>query len=375
MNKLDFKINIRNNLNLTITSPQAASQLVSSQQDSTLSTYEPRVFNESVLTTYQNLKNFFNRSNSIQKVLNKKNKPYSGVPIPIEYNLEPLRRGGVCQAITAPFRLILCCFFRVAAAGFKHLHCSQAAKNMKNWSVHLWIGFNAFSHETTKISKIIPSVNEPNQNGKIVDEHPPIPESRVDAQVKEASFCLIDHEIRFNHFQGICRGMSQWFLYLYLQTKDQFSSPRAHMAALGKQFKKGGGMDPTLLQSFHLGEDLLNLKMGSRSKGAPCNALIKRTSDQWRSNASISIGQLNTLPSGAYRVRLPCHSTVFIKINEEVGYFFDPNYGIIEIQGRELAEKLYDIVSNIVRDLETGKVEINRALNLNIVRFHPVSLR
>ena len=66
---------------------------------------------------------------------------------------------------------------------------------------------------------------------------------------------------------------------------------------------------------------------------------------------------------------------MFIKINEELGYFFDPNYGIIEIQGRELAEKLYDIVSNIVRDLETGKVEINRALNLNIVRFHPVSLR
>jgi hypothetical protein len=315
---------------------------------------ETRIFNESVLQSYANLQSFFNRSPAIQEVLSKKDEPYSDIPIPIHTKLD--FKWQVCQIATSPFRWILAVFLKTVAEGLTCCGPSHLAKDMKNWSVHLIVGFDAFSNETTKVAKITASMNHPNQAGKIVNEHPSIPESRVAISVRERTFCCLYKKIKFGHYQGICRGESFWFLNLYLKTKDQFSDPRAHMAALGEQFKDGGGMDPTLLQSIYLGNgELLNLKIGTQSATEILPRSLRHTTDNWRSNSANIIRQLKAIPVGAYAVGVPVHQTAFVKVDNQLGFFFDPNHGIIEIQGPELAEKLYERVSRTLKETGDGK--------------------
>jgi hypothetical protein len=329
---------------------------------------ETRIFNASILENYANLQNFFNQSQAIQEVLTEKDKPYSGIPIPLDSNLAC--KWQVCQIVTSPLRWILAVFLKTVAAGFEHCGSSQIAKDMKNWSVHLIIGFDAFSNETTKVFRIAASINDPNKEGKIVNEHPSVPESRVAVSVRERTFCSIYKKIKFGHHQGICRGMSFWFLYLYLKTKDQFSDPRAHMTALGEQFKNGGGMDPTLLQSIFLRTgDLLNLKIGTQSASESVRTqLIEHTPDQWRSNSTDILLQLRAMPVGAYAVGLPRHQTALVKINDRLGFFFDPNHGIIAIQGPELAQKLYEKISHTLKTTGDGREFAH-------VDIEPVTLR
>jgi hypothetical protein len=113
-------------------------------------------------------------------------------------------------------------------------------------------------------------------------------------------------------------------------------------------------MDPTLLQTIYLRKGkLLNLKIGPQDPRGQRTALIKHTPSQWKANRSEVIRQINAIPAGAYALGLPRHLTAFIKIDDQLGYFFDPNHGVLEIQGNELAEKLYDQVSNTLK--ETGE--------------------
>lgn len=334
---------------------------------------ETRVFKESVLENYANLQNFFNQSPAIQEVLSKKGEPYSDIPVPVNASLD--YKWQVCQYATTPFRWILAAYLEIIAAGLDCCNSTQLAKDMKNWSVHMIIGFDAFSNETTKVLRVASSINRPNQAGKIVNEHPSIPESRVATSVRERTFCSFYKKIKFGHYQGICRGESFWFLYLYLKTKDQFSDPRAHMAALGAQFKNGGGMDPTLLQSISLGTgELLNLKIGTQSAaGTTCRKLIEYTPEQWRSRSADILRQLKAMPAGAYAVGLPVHQTAYVKINDQLGFFFDPNRGIEEIQGPEHDQKLYERVSHTLKTTGDRSDEYT-SLTLH-VDFEPVTLR
>lgn len=347
-----------------------------------------RVFNTSVLKSATNLKNFFNRSNSIQEVLSKKDESYSEIPIPIDTKLDFQWR--VCKQATAPYRWILANLSKVAAAGLNRCNFSEAAKKMKNLSVCLIHGFEIFSNfnETSKVSKIASSINGPNKDGEIVNNHPPIPENQLDEAVQRLTFISADKEIKFGHNKGICRGMSFWFIYLYLHTKDQFNNPRAHMAALGEQFKTGGGMDPTLLQSICLdavedkqsmdqgyflqaGGYLLNLKV---DKSNAQTQSVRYSLDQWRKGDYEPVEELDLLPAGAYAVSLPEHQTVFIKINRQLGYFFDPNFGIVEIQGSYLSFELHDKVSHSLIAIGHAQSPMEE-LTDPYIRFIPITLR
>jgi hypothetical protein len=318
---------------------------------------ETREFNDSIFKSCANLKKFFNSSRAFQEILSKKNEPYSDIPLPLEANLSG--KWLVCQIATAPFRWLLAVYLNGIATLFDCCGSSRA-KTMKNWCVTLHIGFDVFSEEKTKLFKIATSENHPNREGKIVNNSPSIPESRVAASlIKRIWFADAQlKKIEFNYHSGICYGMSFWFLYLYLKTKNQFQDLRSHMAAIGEQFKNGGGMDSTILQTFYLGErNLLNLKIGVQPEPIQSfrpTPLIRQTSNQWTTNSAEMISQLRKMPTGNYAVRVTKHQTAFIKINDELGYFFDPNCGIIELQGKEIAEKLYEQLSTIWKEFGDG---------------------
>lgn len=309
-------------------------------------------FNESVFSSYNNLQNFFLRSNAVNEVLNKKDKPYSKIEKPLNSNL----RGKwlVCQIASAPFRLLLGLALKIISKSASLVGAKEFAKQTKTAFQYQKAGFGLYSDTPTKLFMIKDTTNRPNDQGAIVNKTPFIPESRItDPKVKHRTFCRLRKGIKFNHDQGICRGMSNWFLYLYLNTKNQFADPRSHMAALGAQFSKGGGIEPTLLQSINLWKGkLLNLKIGTQgihSHGSFGDPLYAHTPAEWKSQSKQIIEKLQNMPAGAYGTYLPFHMTAYIKINDRQGFFFDPNEGIIEIIGDNVGEKLYEMLTETLK--------------------------
>ncbi len=336
---------------------------------------DQRVFNASVFDSYANLKNFLTHSNSINEVLSRKDKPFSKVIGPSNPNLQG--KWQVCQIATAPFRGILAIVLKIIAKIASLLGAKGFAKQTKTASQYQLAGFRLYSETPTKLFRIKDSVNRPNSEGQIVNQTPLIPESCItDPKVKKKTYCTIYKGIKFNHNKGICRGMSEWFLYLYLHTKSQFSDPRSHMLALGKQFANGGGMDPTLLQSLNLKKGkLLNMKFGTQAPHTTrCpTPLHKHTPAEWKSQAGQIVQRLQNLPAGAYGVGLPLHQTAYIKIDDRLGYFFDPNHGITEINGDAVGEKLYELVTASLKGTgETCDKLKNVTLHLDVT---PVRLR
>lgn len=334
-----------------------------------------RVFNESVFSSYANLRGFFQRTDAIQQVLSQKDMPAPANLDPMNPNLAG--KWQVCQIASAPFRWILAIVMDIIADIASFLGAQYFAKSLKGHAQALKTGFNVFSEEKTHLYMIQETENHPNRRGKIVNDHPLISQSRLtDPKVKKRTFCGIHNGVQFGHHQGICRGESYWFLYLYLKTKNQFSDPRSHMAALGKQFETGGGMDPTLLQSINLAKGkLLDLKIGAQTAHArrPIEHLIRKTPSEWKSSPEETIRRLQNLPPGAYETGLPVHQTAYVKIDRNLGFYFEPNRGIVEINGEAQGEKLYELLSESMKNTgESSKSHPGLVLHVDVA---PVTLR
>ncbi len=334
------------------------------------------VFNESVFNSYSNLKNFFKQSDAIDQVLSKKNKSYSKPLIPFKPNLAC--RWQVCQVATAPFRYISAFVLIILSKISSFAGAKAFAKWTKNSARYQIAGFNVYSEEPTKLFKITHAENDPNTEGKIVNETATIPVNRIiDPRVKNRTFCSIREGVRFGHHQGICRGMSNWFVYLYLNTKDQFADPRSHMSALGKLFQDGGGSEATLLQSLYIKKgSLLGLKVGIQpihSHGTLSTPVLKQATSDWNSSMNPQVAtKLQNLPAGVYRTNVPRHAMAYIKINDTLSYFFDPNEGLIEINGKDQGEKLYELLKT---SLDKTGGAISGCPTANFIEAYPVTLR
>lgn len=222
--------------------------------------------------------------------------------------------------------------------------------------------------------------NGPNEEGSIINEQPPIlVEQLSDTRVvKRTFFSIHDGQILFDHQLGICRGMSIWFLTLYLKTSHLFSLPKVHMAALSEQFEQGGGMEATLLQTLdvHNGK-LLDLKIGNQphkhdarfERKRDCIPILKFSFEQWvEAKPAVTHAFEDWLPNGAYLFRLQGHNTAWIKISYNLSYFFDPNFGVFEVKGALMGS---DLVRLIDQSMDDAEISINDPF-LEIV---PVTLR
>jgi hypothetical protein len=298
------------------------------------------VFNESVFASYANLQNFLNGSEAVQQVIDQKNRTTTPIYTPFRAKLDC--KWEVCQVATAPFRWILAFVLDIISKAF-------ASKELKNISKRLEIGFDVFSEDTTPMLIIKETKNRPNTQGEIVNNHSSIPLNRIpETRVREKTLHL-NESLEFNHREGICRGIADWFLYLYLKTRNQFNDPRAHMRALGKQFSKGGGMEATLLQSLFINKGkLLGLNIGFQSihSRQPISAVARVN---WQSESKENgIKFLQDLPVGAYAIRFSHHQMAFVKCNNNLAYYFDPSIGIIEIQGPEMINRLHTLTTGLL---------------------------
>lgn len=363
-----------------------------------------RVFNKSIVESYATLKNFLSQSDAIEQVLSKKDTVYTKSLIAREpffpWNSSLPWRWRACQFVTFPLRAYLQSLLHgmwAYASGIYQLTSLEAAhrlaKVMMIGERRLNAGFAYFSDEPTKVFSLKTAVNRTNSQGNIIRKTPAIPRASItDPKIKKRTYL---DGIGFN-FIGYCWGMSVWLIYLYLKTRSQFTDPRAHMAALGQQFTRGAGMDPALLQCIYLRKGkLLGLKIGTQPKRAhaivqwplvsgACTALVQsllgiplfeQKPSEWNSSSEEIVRKLQTLPPGAYAVGVPKHGTAYIKINDRLGYFFDPNEGITEIQGDKVGEKLHGLISEVIDYCPKSGYDTSLGKAIWMVQVSPVTLR
>lgn len=326
-----------------------------------------RVWSGSVVQSYANLQNFISESDAISQVLSRKDKPCTRTFNPLNPNLA--LRWKVCQVTTAPFRYLVAIVLEIISGAAWCVGAKAVRKSSKDSARFFEIGFNVYSQEPTQLFRIKNSINDHNEEGQIVANTAPIPpDSITDPKMKKRTF---SHGVKFNNNNGICRGISEWFMYLYLNTKDQFTDSRAHMRALGKQFVSGGGYEAALLQSINAKKGkVLGLKAGIQRPHEVEKELHKFPTTNWRSNKRDMVQHLKNLPAGAYIIGVPRHATAYVKINDNLGFFFDSNEGIVEINGPTQAEEFYELISETHRRIgDFASSALNRFNTIDIMPF------
>lgn len=315
---------------------------------------DDRIFDSSVLNSYASLQNFYLRSNAIEEVLSRREKPFTKVLIPLKANLTG--KWAVCQLVTSPFRWILALALKMISKVAECFEAMRFSKGAKIGARQIEAGFAIYSNEPTKLFHFRTTTNKPNEPGKAIYNQPFIPQNRITDLKLLTRLWTVNNGIRFNS-PGICYGMSYWFLYLFLKTQAQFSDPRVHMSALSKQFANGGGVDAVLLQSLCLRKGkLLGLKIGTqplRTHNQLPFPLIRHTPNEWNSAAEAMANKLQNLPAGAYSIGVPRHQTAYIKYDDTLSYFFDPNHGFTEISGINQGAELYHLITKALK--ETGE--------------------
>lgn len=190
--------------------------------------------------------------------------------------------------------------------------------------------------------KICGSQNRPaNTENADLQYHPPIAiDSLTDERVKRRTPLYSLHtgldqsKIHFQIKSGICTGESYWFIYLYFKSKHLFpNNPKAHIAAVGKQFENGGENESILIQSLYNIKKgkIIDLKIDDSSKLRDASSKTLFSDQLYDDEEATHI--LSRLDDGAYLVDLDKHQCVYIQESKNLSYYFDPNEGVIELSG------------------------------------------
>lgn len=139
--------------------------------------------------------------------------------------------------------------------------------------------------------------------------------------------------LQFFQEEGVCRGMCFWFVYLYFKTRGQFADVEQHLRAVGQQFAQGAPCEAAFLQSLNPEKPAFNDLLGLtvhwdyskiRTTG--------KTIEQIRREFYLR-------PPGLYGIYTSSHDLIYIKIDENREYLFEPNKGVIRLASTELFKK------------------------------------
>lgn len=323
------------------------------------------------LSTYEGVEYFLRGDKAIGKVLACQKKMPVAERVPQERNLQG--RWSVCHSLTSGCLKMVALIFSELAYFFSFCGCESLAIYLRGKSLSLE-GKNSDLSVPSTFKLVGKTINRPNEKASIYNQLDPIPV--VDPKLKKRLFSPKSH-LKFGHVGGICRGEVDWFLKLYLKTRAQCSDSQQHMKALARRFKKGGPAEATLLQSIYVRNGkILGLKNGMRSAFSKCyfpDVLRFCANDLHSTQKVINQYQLESLPPGAYKIGLPFHATAWIKISDELGYFFDPNEGVTEIKGGNQSAALFNKLKAVFQDLpiaSDSETQISRD-----IYFVPYALR
>lgn len=157
---------------------------------------------------------------------------------------------------------------------------------------------------------------------------------------------------------GVCRGMSEWFTYLYFKTMDCFKdrSKEFHIKAVAENFKYGSPVEGALLQMFPHSNSRIDPPIFFQGLYAQrfANPLKKREE---------TINTLKKLPLGIYNLvtlgngKDKGHACILIKLSSDLLYYWDPNYGLIKIMGDNIESTFLDLYKKCVLDLYRENID------------------
>ncbi len=271
----------------------------------------PISFSSTQLPTALSLQNYFQRTPEIQPVLADANKEqiYSS-------DLDQLQSGWgyTCTYIRAIIQTIHSICVKVLEylarmVGAENLakrckiHCFHLEKDLKNLNI-----FNKYGS-----SFLMPMVNTHRVDTEDLYLIPPQP--KLDSQ--SSPFIRFD----FYHPKGVCRGIGDLFLFLYLKAQDKFKSTENLIRAVARVFERGAPREAALLQSMK-GDDVNHaLKMQSR------HVVIFRHPEKDLSRLS---KYMFDLPQGEYAIIafFAGHRLNFIRDKNSKRYLVDPTNGV-----------------------------------------------
>jgi len=317
-------------------------------------------FNTNVLSSFDNVRKFLLGKQALEKI--KPSSPSSTMP-----NWKFRWKVLLCH----PFHSFIYLFARCLESLSHCLRAEKAERKCKALAERQIFILNPNSdplvdktyHVGMKL--LCSAENKPAPGTEDISKHSDIPIYSINDPKVLKRLYQKNGKIQVRHNDGICEGMSNWFLYLYVATKPWFANPRKHLIAITKQFEKGAPREASLLQSIFV------------KKGKILNANIQREYAKLRYKDYLNDKAgakkiVDGLLPGAYHVSIRSdpnisgHSVVLIKINKNLSFFFDPNYGLYEINGENLSGWL---LPKFDRYLDTKKMA-TYAIN-----FHCFALR
>lgn len=155
----------------------------------------------------------------------------------------------------------------------------------------------------------------------------------IDALYQSAQNQLIAlqrvESVTFYHLEGMCQGASDWFLTLYLKTKDQFATPEQALRAVAAEFVSGMPKEAAFLQSMWIDPSWYGLQTKTLEEHQA--SLYDLDLDQ-----KGALEKVNALPNGVYRVGVYNHSMVFCKSDEQNGWIWNPAIGLLRGNSSDL---------------------------------------
>lgn len=173
---------------------------------------------------------------------------------------------------------------------------------------------------------LMPSLNTHRTDTNDLYLHPPLePGSHPLFEIRDINGR--NQGVNFFHRHGVCRGMANWFLYLYFQTQAQFTDSDEHIKAVTQQFEAGAPQEASLLHSLNEEATTQLLNLDRQLDVLHCDPMV--LTDQQIAD------QLCALPPGAYALYSSSHRVNWINLGESRGYFYNPSFGSDRVQGIE----------------------------------------
>ncbi len=163
----------------------------------------------------------------------------------------------------------------------------------------------------------------------------------------------------FYHAKGICRGMANWFFFLYYQTQGQFTSSDEHIKAVTKQFEEGAPPQAALLHTLNEEASAQLLNLQPELNVHHCDP-IRQTDRQIAED-------LCRLPPGTYALYSSTHRVNWIYSGNGQGYFFNPAYGSVKVnQVEDLVPSVEELVKTHVANPQIPHLMVDR------ISLHPI---
>lgn len=138
---------------------------------------------------------------------------------------------------------------------------------------------------------------------------------------------------KFHHPKGICRGISDLFLFLYLRAKEQFPSKENLLKAVARVFEHGAPREAAVLQQML--EEPVDQALSIDSKTV---AIVKDP----KGNLATLCQTLFNLQEGEYGISafFAGHRFNWIRVGM-TRYLIDPTYGCFRIEEVKTLEKFF----------------------------------